>query len=332
MLFVRQNGRESVPRPVDSHVRIILYKVSCHAYSTLHHQLELMQRYSIIPIDDLDQWVDYETDHPNDHVYILITPIENIHVILILCSALPNIKRILFLDPRGGIHACSRCPQLSLCPVPLPISSLFREVDRWNESEMNRLSGRMFSRSLSGDTVTFICYQFFFKLLSQLHLTFNAREEMFNTVLKGSYNTIRARKESEEFVNSYSAETAIYWYGRKSLFYHAIHQRLRNHDLNEIFEYRAALVDIHNQLRYHCATEQTADSNGFDLVYREETFSESELEYYRRNVGSVVTIKPFLSATNTVPGGLGRDSTLMIIRLPKNRTGVAYARIDTLSY
>ena len=102
MLFVRHSGSDSFSSSVNSHVHIILYKVNYHKYATLHHQLQLMERFSITPVDDLDPWVDSETDHPNDRVFIVITPFENISVILILCSALPNIKYILFLDPRGG--------------------------------------------------------------------------------------------------------------------------------------------------------------------------------------------------------------------------------------
>ncbi|CAF0851784.1 unnamed protein product [Adineta steineri] len=106
-----------------------------------------------------------------------------------------------------------------------------------------------------------------------------------------------------EFEQSYTPETAIYWYTRHSFLYRMLNKALRVQNVNVLFLFRFFIQDLYQQLE-RLQREQNQTSIH---VYRGQLISKQELYVLKESKGKLISMNSFLSTS------LSRQKSLSFI-------------------
>ncbi|UJR06632.1 hypothetical protein I4U23_010916 [Adineta vaga] len=100
----------------------------------------------------------------------------------------------------------------------------------------------------------------------------------------------------DEFENDYTANAALRWYTRESFVYRLLNKILRTNNVDAILDFGFYIADLHNGLKQLCSiqSENSADMH----VYRGQYIKPDELRKIQLNVGGVIAINTFFSASS----------------------------------
>lgn len=125
----------------------------------------------------------------------------------------------------------------------------------------------------------------------------------FIEMYKRYYNGNRLKEAKiEEFKNTYQSENALQWYTRECFFFDVLNKALRIQDIDVLFSLRFFLKDMLDQLQ----ARYKKVSHDIDMtVYRGQTISAEELQLIKENVGHLISLNSFISATSESEVAMG---------------------------
>lgn len=125
---------------------------------------------------------------------------------------------------------------------------------------------------------------------------------------------IKELEKIDEFENTYCPDDAIKWYTKDSFLYRIINQSLRTENTNELITFSPYIADLCRAVR---ALQTKADKAV--TFYRGCAFDKTALEEFHSNIGSLLSINTFFSATRRrdvakmFAGYLGMDRTSTLV-------------------
>ena len=124
-------------------------------------------------------------------------------------------------------------------------------------------------------------------------------------------NDARTLVKVKEFEDSYTPESALYWYTQDSFVYKLLNRAIRMNDTRLILIFRFFMIDIHKQLAEQCHEPIAQENRGGALpkyyVYRAQMMSKDELDNLRKSLNNIICMKSFLSTS------LNREYTLFVL-------------------
>ncbi|CAF1101827.1 unnamed protein product [Adineta ricciae] len=323
------------------HVTIVLYGINTSFNPLLTQQLHRLQHFHIVEVDDIDEWVDSMTSHPNETTVVLIVKKFQFAVIQALHERVPQIKRIYSMRDQHGMSIHDGHGRAALRNAYIDISAMVDDLCTWVKQNSVNMNKTKSSHSLDGEPAVFMWYQFFFSLLTHLEPTSIALRE-FITASYTEFNDNKIYKiHVKKFERSYTPEEAIQWYTNDSFLYRIVNARLRSQNIDAIFECRSILLDLQKQLQHLKDQQKNKRKGEFIEVYRGQQMSLHEIRYFHENEGNVIAISPLLSTSRErliaeAFAGDGLYSSelcgvLLIIRIPSHVQQALYADISRRS-
>ncbi|CAF1029265.1 unnamed protein product [Adineta ricciae] len=150
-----------------------------------------------------------------------------------------------------------------------------------NEQSTSHMDGRFVHSQLLTDCL----------LRMQTIVSDTDKEDLINLCLeKYPDASLDISKYSEDFTESYSADSAIYWYTKEAFVYRLLNKSLRTQDIDLLFAFRFLIRDIQQHLQeYQCLSPVT--------LYRSQLILDEELEILKQSVGKLISMNSFLSTT-----------------------------------
>ncbi|CAF1293211.1 unnamed protein product [Didymodactylos carnosus] len=148
-------------------------------------------------------------------------------------------------------------------------------------------------RNLSRDSIAFIWFQVFIKILLRMEHTNKTTQAMIEKC-RSEYETNSTQLQKiDEFQQTYETDQAIWWYTRDSFLFGLVSKSLLTQDIHSIIPFRLFIVDLHNQLGelHYKRTEKILK------VYRGKKISISVLQNLIDNQGGLISMNEFLTAT-----------------------------------
>jgi hypothetical protein len=102
------------------------------------------------------------------------------------------------------------------------------------------------------------------------------------------------RTKIQDFCLNYRSSSAIDYYTQDMFFYRVINRILRQKQLDVIYQYRKAIIDLINSIRRPLPSEDESKSL---VLYRGQQMTIFELEKMKNNVGELFSASSFLSTT-----------------------------------
>ncbi|UJR18423.1 hypothetical protein I4U23_005328 [Adineta vaga] len=102
----------------------------------------------------------------------------------------------------------------------------------------------------------------------------------------------------DEFENDYTANAALRWYTRESFVYRLLNRILRTNNVDAILDFGFYIADLHNGLKKLCSIQSQSYNTTNTHVYRGQYMKPDELRKIQLNVGGVIAINTFFSASS----------------------------------
>jgi len=179
---------------------------------------------------------------------------------------------------------------------------IFHDEERLAKALRNHLNSfltladvELSSQSVSMQTPLFAWFQFMFILLSRLERTDIGMQEVIDTLRNGFSSD---QETIEELIQTYSSEKAIEWCMKDSFYFGHINHTLRSRDIKTIFTNRTIIRDVEQGLiSWHNDQKQIWEWFLPMHVYRGQKTSKQELQSWQSNIGSIITMKSFISTS-----------------------------------
>ncbi|CAF1278427.1 unnamed protein product [Adineta ricciae] len=323
------------------HVTIVLHGINTSFNPLLTQQLHRLQHFHIVEVDDIDEWVDSMTSHPNETTVVLIVKRYQFDAIQVLHVRVPQIKRIYSMRDQHGMSIHDGHGRAALRNTYIDISALADDLCTWVKQNSVNTNKTKSSHSLHGEPAVFMWYQFFFNLLTHLEPTWIAFREFIATSYTEFPDDGRLKRTVEIFEHTYTPEKAIYWYTKESFLYRRVNARLRSQNIDAIFECRSILFDLQKQLQPMKDEQINGRRGEFIEVYRGQQMSPHEIQYFHENKGNVVAISPLVSTSRNRQlveafakislYSSGICGVMLIIRIPSHVQQAIHADITRLS-
>jgi tetratricopeptide (TPR) repeat protein len=157
------------------------------------------------------------------------------------------------------------------------------------------------TRNLSKDTASFIWFQLFQMIISELKCTENEKTLMLNYCSKQLENDSKQKqmlKLVERFRQTYKSEDAIYWYTKESFVYRLLNTALRTEDIEALYVFRFFIADLCRQLKHeHKKLSAKYNRSPILTVYRGGRISSEELENIKNTVDNLISLNGFISTS-----------------------------------
>src|SRR5205085_5803120 len=104
----------------------------------------------------------------------------------------------------------------------------------------------------------------------------------------------------DDFSQTYDASDALRWYSSDSFTYRLLNKAIRTEDIDLLFACRFFIVDLHRQLEsLHKPYMELIHSCDLDefIVYRGQQMTLEDFAKLKANVGKLISINSFLSAS-----------------------------------
>ncbi|CAF1278462.1 unnamed protein product [Adineta ricciae] len=322
-------------------VTIVLYGINTSFNPLLTQQLHRLQYFHIVEVDDIDEWVDSMTSHPNETTVVLIVQKFQFDVIQVLHEGVPQIKRIYSIRDQHGMSIHDGHGRAALRNAYIDISAMVDDLCTWVKQNSVNMNKTKSSHSLYGEPAVFMWYQFFFSLLTHLEPTSIAFREFIAASYTEFNDNEKSKRDVEEFERSYTPEKAIYWYSKESFLYPRVNPRLISQDIDAVFEFRSILLDLQKQLQHLNDQQKNKRKGEFIQVYRGQPMTPHEIQYFYENEGNVVAISPLVSTSRRrsvaeiyAGGGLYSSELcggMLIIRISSHVQQAIHADLDGVS-
>ncbi|CAF4701202.1 unnamed protein product, partial [Rotaria sp. Silwood2] len=146
----------------------------------------------------------------------------------------------------------------------------------------------------------FLHYQLFLQILTQMDSIPSEKEELLELCRQTYYGNPSELRIIEEFEKDYHNDNALWWYTRESFVYRTLNKAFRTHNDNFLLLSRFLIRDIRDQL----SREQLSLPI---RVYRGQLMYPEELIVLQSSVGSLISMKSFLSTS------MNREYTLFCL-------------------
>lgn len=163
------------------------------------------------------------------------------------------------------------------------------------------------TRNLTKESASFIWFQVFQMIISELTCTINDMDLMLTYCSKQIKNDTKITdskrkkylKDIEEFRKNYEKDDAIKWYTKETFVYYLLNQSLRTEDIEALYIFRYYLGDLcrqikteHNEFRLN----QLQISQTLKL-YRGVRIPSTELMSLRHTTGNLISLNGFISSS-----------------------------------
>lgn len=148
-----------------------------------------------------------------------------------------------------------------------------------------------------GDSAKFFWYRFLFNVLDRLRHTDIAKRELISHVRDLHQHNRYQLDTINEFERTYCPEHVITWYTKDCFFYLGLNQAVRNHDINEIFLWRAYIQDLDKSLQ-QLRVEKIQEPDFKQLsVFRGQFLHVDDVNRQRMGIGQLITMTSFISTS-----------------------------------
>jgi tetratricopeptide (TPR) repeat protein len=190
--------------------------------------------------------------------------------------------------------------------------------------------------STTGLNDRFVFFQILIDCLLRLKYTQDDKVELVKCLQKEYEGNRKELHHVDEFHDQYDPKQAVSWYTRDIFFYKAVNAALRKQNIHMIFLLRQYIADIHEQLTEVQSKERVT-------VYRCQMMDSNELKMLQQNVGQLISINSFFSASRNRSAALGfikpsratasLESVMFEIKAkPTNDRSKPFADISKYSY
>ena len=259
--------------------------------------------------DDSDRCVDYITSAHGKRIFLitsgafgsLIVPlifqlpqIQNIYVFCIdrkraegwagQCKKVTGIfteEKSLLAKIDDDLHACNRDSHLPI--------SVFHLEERQSSVQ-----------DLTEQSAVFMWHQFLLVVLRSLAKWRTSKQEMLKECYLYYQNNPAETVKIKKFEEEYKPLSAIRWYTSDCFVYRLLNKALRTQNIETIFKFRFFIQDLHYHIKklYDIYLTQHQPISTHKLrLYRGQNLHTNELNILLKNVGGLISMNTFLSAT-----------------------------------
>ncbi|CAF3732894.1 unnamed protein product [Rotaria sp. Silwood1] len=148
------------------------------------------------------------------------------------------------------------------------------------------------STELNGD---FLWSQVCIEVLLRMKRRDNDREELIN-LCKQIYDGNKLElRNVEEFEQTYTPETAVWWYTKQCFLYKLLNKALRAQDIDMLIAFRFFISDLYQQLKELYL--MTSHLESITRVYRGQALPTHELDGIKSIIGQHLSLNSFLSTS-----------------------------------
>ena len=192
---------------------------------------------------------------------------------------------------------------------------------------------------ITENSTEFLWYRFFINVLHHLENTNAGQREMTQSMRARAGQGEHLMSFINEFERDYRADRVVYWYTCGGTFYAALNRSLRQGDINEIFSFRVAIRDLHEQLRKLSSHQD--DVYGSIVVYRGQWLHIDQINSLAQCIGKLICMNSFISSSRArdlammfaenLSDTLPLVSTLFTILIDSRNTNITGADISGMS-
>ena len=155
-------------------------------------------------------------------------------------------------------------------------------------------------QQLTHESAKFMWYHSIINVLSSMANYCNAKEDMLIECRTCYQHDEVETKKIDEFARKYTSTNAFWWYTYDSFVYRLLNKALRTQNVEIIFKFRFFINDLQNQIK-QCYQQYLLRSRKEQhlTVYRGQRLKINEVELLRANVGEIISMNSFLSATTS---------------------------------
>ncbi|CAF3461048.1 unnamed protein product [Rotaria sp. Silwood1] len=157
------------------------------------------------------------------------------------------------------------------------------------------------TRDLTNDAASFLWFQLFQIIISNLKCTENDMNIMLNYCskqLQENTNQIKILTEIEEFRQNYTSDNAIYWYTKETFVYRLLNRSLRTEDIEALYIFRFFIADLCRQLKFeHEKLQKKENQSSILILYRGAHISSEELNNLVETIGHLTSLNGFISTS-----------------------------------
>lgn len=179
------------------------------------------------------------------------------------------------------IHACSRDSHLPI--------SVFHLEERQSSVQ-----------DLTEQSAAFMWHQFLLVALRSLARWRTSKEEMLKECYLYYQNNPAETVKIKKFAEEYTPLSAIRWYTSDCFIYRLLNKALRTQNIETVFKFRFFIQDLHYHIeKLYCIylSQHQPISEHKLRLYRGQNLHENEVDLLRKNVGGLISMNTFLSAT-----------------------------------
>ena len=267
-----------------------------------------MVRGRLSTFDKIDRCVNHILDKITNQRIILIVSNSFGPPIISLIHDFPQIHTIYIYCRTAAIAESWSKPYKKISHIFTSKQALLRQIGK-NIGVINELDDLPMSifhleekqstlQKLTNESAKFMWYRSVLTVLPLMAKYCNSKEEMLAECRKCYLNDEIEKKKIEEFAQKYQPHNAFWWYTYDSFVYRLLNKALRTQNLEIIFKFRFFINDLHKQIHQLYREYLMTESREHQLtVYRGQRLTMNEVNLLQTNVGEIISMNSFLSAT-----------------------------------
>jgi hypothetical protein len=258
-------------------------------------------------------------------------------------SCFPGEKEILF-----SIYSTFRVISVQLVEnnfyqIHLKLVNNPENTDADEKSIFNPFTDEIFIGNSLNENKQHIGFQLFLDMMFRLDQTIYGKQELLQYCRSKYQHDPTELQKINEFEVQYQSKDAVKWYITENFLYCLLNQPNHSGSIDCIVKMRYFIHDLHNELvRLQPYFIQSLNGQQYLTLYRSRTIRINQLNELQKNIGGLISIKSFLSATQNKQLALAflesnytlnPDEVSVIYEMSINTSiqSVPYAKIPTLS-
>jgi hypothetical protein len=171
-------------------------------------------------------------------------------------------------------------------------------TDSGEKSIFNPFTDEIFIENSPKENRLHIGFQLFLDMILRPDTTVYAKRELLQYCRSKHQHDPTELQKINEFEVQYQSKDAVKWYATENFLYRLLNQPSCSGSIDCIVKMRYFIHDLHNQLvRLQPSFIQSLNGEQYLTLYRGRTMRINQLHELRKNIGGLISIKSFLSAT-----------------------------------
>ncbi|CAF1292715.1 unnamed protein product [Didymodactylos carnosus] len=258
-------------------------------------------------VDDLKTYVDlnecenYIRSHEHENIVIVVSGTYGQHIV-------PNIHDLTQIK-RIYVFCLNEASHIEWTKNYMKVNNnIFTQTEKLLESLKPYI--RQYQQTLliqksivdvENKTADFKWARLLIDTLIQLPPEPKAKLEMIETLRKHYHDNETQRKIIDEFDKNEKDESAVTWYTKETCIYKIVNRIFRQEQIDEIYNYRAFIKDLAEQLNQLYTDQLTLYRDEWGLseitVYRGAGVGNHDIEVLKSNTGQLISFNGFLSTS-----------------------------------